>query len=335
MISFVQNTPGVVELFKQFAEKLNIEPVDGRINLPDSMGTGYLQIEQLPNGLNVLMMNYCLNDDLYYERPQGSKEFYTLRSREIIVKGNMVTTIDDEELKEPAGIHKSLYLTSSFFDLSFCISKNTPVAVIHIELTKEWLATYLHMNVYDDILHEYLSLKVKMLDAVIMDADYSSAHADILNIDKNHPAEVTILHNRIMYIIERFFTELYEQRKQIKYRIRNNSADINAVIAIETKLVTNLKKGFPSVNQLAQEAGMSASKLKTLFKKIYGKALFEYFQERRMLKAKAMLLSNHYSVKEAAFELGFKNTSNFTLAFKKQFAVLPHEFTKRGKPVTA
>jgi AraC-like DNA-binding protein len=331
MISFVQNTAGVTELFKQFAATFNGESATGKLNIPPALGTGYLQLEQLPNGLNVLIMNYCLNDDLFYERPPGSREFYTLRSREITVKDSMITSIDNEELKEPVGLHKSLYLTSSLFDISFFVSKNTPVAVIHIELTREWMAKYLHMNVYDDILHEYLSMKIKMLDAVIMDADYGEAHSDILNIDKTHPAEVTILHNRIMYIIERFFTELYEQRKQIKYRLRNNSADIDAIIAIETKLVTSLKEGFPSVNQLAKDAGMSASKLKTLFKKIYGKALFEYFQERRMLKAKAMLLSNHYSVKEAAFDMGFKNISNFTLAFKKQFGSLPHEFTKRGK----
>ncbi len=331
MISFVQNIPGVTELFKQFVAATNAQPVNGWMEIPAALGTGCIQLEHLPNGLNVLIMNFRLNKDFYYERPPGSKEFYTLRSREINVVGSAVTTIDSEEVKEPPGIHKSLFLTSSLFDMSFFVSKNTPVEVIHIELNKEWMAKYLHMNVYDDILHEYLSMKIKMLDAVIMDADYSQAHSEILHINKNHPVEVTILHNRIMYIIERFFTELYEQRKQIKYRLRNNSADIDAIIAIETKLVAGIKKGFPSVEQLSKDAGMSASKLKTLFKKIYGKALFEYFQERRMLKAKAMLLSNHYAVKEAAFEMGFKNISNFTLAFKKQFGILPHEFTKRGK----
>jgi AraC-like DNA-binding protein len=331
MISFVQNIPGVTELFKQFVATTNAQPVNGWMEIPAALGTGCIQLEHLPNGLNVLIMNFRLNEDFYYERPPGSKEFYTLRSREINVVGSAVTTIDSEEVKEPPGIHKSLFLTSSLFDMSFFVSKNTPVEVIHIELNKEWMAKYLHMNVYDDILHEYLSMKIKMLDAVIMDADYSQAHSDILHINKNHPAEVTILHNRIMYIIERFFTELYEQRKQIKYRLRNNSTDIDAIITIETKLVAGIKKGFPSVEQLSKDAGMSASKLKTLFKKIYGKALFEYFQERRMLKAKAMLISNHYAVKEAAFELGFKNISNFTLAFKKQFGILPHEYTKRGK----
>ena len=165
----------------------------GWLDIPASTGSGYLKLEQLPNGLNVLIMDYCLNDDLYYERPPGSKEFYTLRSREINVQNSVITTIDHEEVKEPIGFHKSLFLTSSLLDISFFVSKNTPVAAINIELNREWMARYLHMNVYDDILREYLSLKVKMLDAVIMDADYASAHADILNIDKDHPAEATIL----------------------------------------------------------------------------------------------------------------------------------------------
>ena len=123
MISFVQQTPGVKELFNQFAERLEIKPVDGRLNVPSSWGKGYVQLEHLPNGLNVLIMNYCLNDDLFYERPPGSKEFYTLRSREINVKNSAITTIDNEEAQEPRGMHKSLYLTTA--NIGLCTA--TPV----------------------------------------------------------------------------------------------------------------------------------------------------------------------------------------------------------------
>ncbi|MEN9570610.1 MAG: hypothetical protein RL172_1841 [Bacteroidota bacterium] len=330
MISFVQQKPGTDELFKQFASLSNQPASQNRVNIPPEIGEGYLQLEHLPNGLKVLIGDYTLNQDLFYQRPPGSKEFYTLRSREADVSKSMVTSIDDEEVKEPQGKHKSLYLTNSLLDISTFISKNTRVVFVQIELNKEWMAKYLRMDVYDDILKEYLSLKAKMLHAVIMDADYTNAHQEIISLNKEHPAEVTILHNRIMYIIERFFRELYEQRQQIKYRIRNTASDIDAVIAVETQLNGDNKVQFPSINQLAKDAGMSPSKLKTLFKKIYGKALYEYYQEQRMIKAKAMLLTTN-SVKETAMEFGFKNISNFTLAFKKQFGVLPNEFTKRGK----
>lgn len=331
MITFIQSSTGVEELFKQYAMLAGVTPEGSRFAIPPQMGTGYLQLEYLPNELKVLILNFSLNDDLFYERPAGSKEFYTLRSRETDVSRKLTTSIDNETAYEAEGKHKSLFLTSCYFDLSYFISKNTHIAAIQIELNKEWMAKYLRMSVYDDILKEYLSLKIKMLDAVIMDADYTAAHQEILSLNKEHPAEVTILHNRIMYLIERFFRELYEQRQQIKYRIRSNSADIDSIIQVESKLSSNLMQPFPSIMQLAKDAGMSPSKLKTLFKKIYGKAMYEHYQERRMIKAKAMLLSSNHSVKEVAMELGFKNISNFSIAFKKQFGSQPHEFTKRGK----
>jgi len=331
MFHFVQITPGIKDLFQQFAATIHIKPKGNRIDLPPAFGSGCLQFEQMPNGLNVLLLDYMLHEDMFYERRAGSKEFYTLSTREADVAGSFVTAIDKEEAREPAGKHKSLFLTSSLFDLSNFVSRGTHVEAVQIELTRDWMAQYLKMEVYDDILKEYLSLKIKALDRVIMDADYGNALHDILTLNREHPAEITILHNRVMYIIERFFTELYDSRRQLKYRIRNSESDIDNIISVEAAIISNITARFPSLHQLAKNAGMSVSKLKALFRKIYNKPIYQYYQEQRMIRAKAMLLSGNASVKTAALEMGFKTASNFSIAFKKQFEVLPSEFTKRGK----
>jgi AraC-like DNA-binding protein len=70
---------------------------------------------------------------------------------------------------------------------------------------------------------------------------------------------------------------------------------------------------------------MSVSKLKSTFKKVYGTGIYEYYQKNRMLKAKAMLLTGKYNVKEVGTQLGYTNLSNFSLAFKKEFGILPSE----------
>jgi AraC-like DNA-binding protein len=44
-----------------------------------------------------------------------------------------------------------------------------------------------------------------------------------------------------------------------------------------------------------------------------------------MLRARQLLRSKKYSVKEIGVALGFKNLSNFTIAYKKEFNVLPSE----------
>jgi AraC-like DNA-binding protein len=68
---------------------------------------------------------------------------------------------------------------------------------------------------------------------------------------------------------------------------------------------------------------ISESKLKKDFKLIYGLPVYEYFQKIRMQTAKDKLLSGDHSVKEVAMELGYSNLSNFTIAFKKEFGLLP------------
>jgi AraC-like DNA-binding protein len=76
---------------------------------------------------------------------------------------------------------------------------------------------------------------------------------------------------------------------------------------------------------LARIAAMSPSKLKILFKEVFGLPVNQYYQKHRMNKAKAMLLSKKYSVREAANELGFSSVSSFNKAFYKIFDELPSE----------
>ena len=60
----------------------------------------------------------------------------------------------------------------------------------------------------------------------------------------------------------------------------------------------------------------------------YGLPPYEYLQKQRMQKAKMMLLSGNFSIKDVGYTLGYSNLSNFTLAFKKEFGQLPSEVVK-------
>ena len=88
----------------------------------------------------------------------------------------------------------------------------------------------------------------------------------------------------------------------------------------------------PTIKELARSVAMSESKLKKLFKAVYNLPIYEYFQKHRMQKAKLMLLSERYAIKDVGYKLGYANLSNFTLAFKKIYGKLPSDLIK-GKPV--
>jgi AraC-like DNA-binding protein len=324
MIKLTQPEHGLTAFFEQFGLLCHTEPVNNRIEIPASMGSGYIQLETLPNNLTALITDYKLNEDFFYERSSSPVELYTLRTREVQIEEQMITEIGDENVKQAKGFHKSIFLTASFFELHQFFSAHTQNTAVFVEFNSEWLGRYFKMDTYDDVLREYLSLKAKLLHAVMMDADYSKAHHDILHLNRNHPAERVILHNRIMYIIERFFNDLYERRREIKFRIKANKKDIDTVMETERRIMSDLSR-FASIVSLSRQAGMSPSKLKSLFRKIYGLPMHEYFQQQRMIKAKALILNEQFSVKQAAIETGFKNFSNFSAAFKKQFGIAPNE----------
>ena len=59
---------------------------------------------------------------------------------------------------------------------------------------------------------------------------------------------------------------------------------------------------------------------------MYGSTLYEYFQKSRMQRAKVLMLTHKYSIKEIGSQLGYSNLSNFSIAFKKEFKHLPSHF---------
>jgi len=56
--------------------------------------------------------------------------------------------------------------------------------------------------------------------------------------------------------------------------------------------------------------------------------LYEYYNRHRLEKARGLLQSGEYSVKEVGLDIGFSNLSNFAKAFKKEFGILPNEMLR-------
>lgn len=98
-----------------------------------------------------------------------------------------------------------------------------------------------------------------------------------------------------------------------------------AIYKAEKLLLQNLTNSFPGIEQLAREVGVSATKLKTSFKQVFGKTIFQYFQEKQMLMAKEILLENKIKIKDLAKSMGYENASKFSASFRKQTGKLPSE----------
>jgi AraC-like DNA-binding protein len=82
----------------------------------------------------------------------------------------------------------------------------------------------------------------------------------------------------------------------------------------------------PSLQELADEVGLSLKKLKEGFKQIYGDTVFSFLVEHKMEFARKMLEAGDSNVNEVGLKVGYSTSSHFIAAFKKKYGTTPKKY---------
>lgn len=82
----------------------------------------------------------------------------------------------------------------------------------------------------------------------------------------------------------------------------------------------------PSLQDLADEIGLSLKKLKEGFKQLYGSTVYQFVLDYKMDYARQLLGSGSHNVNEVALQLGYSNSSHFIEAFKKKYGTTPKKY---------
>ncbi|MGC6479173.1 MAG: helix-turn-helix transcriptional regulator [Flavobacteriaceae bacterium] len=82
----------------------------------------------------------------------------------------------------------------------------------------------------------------------------------------------------------------------------------------------------PSLQELADEIGLSLKKLKEGFKQLYGDTVYGYLLDHKMEEARRMLNAQQHNVNEVGLKLGYSTSSHFIAAFKKKYGTTPKKY---------
>lgn len=82
----------------------------------------------------------------------------------------------------------------------------------------------------------------------------------------------------------------------------------------------------PTLQELADEIGLSLKKLKEGFKQIYGDTVFSFLFDYKMEVARKLLESGEYNVNEVGLKVGYSAASHFISAFKKKYGTTPKRY---------
>lgn len=86
-----------------------------------------------------------------------------------------------------------------------------------------------------------------------------------------------------------------------------------------------------TVEALSARFHLSATTLKTEFKRVYGQSVAAYMKEYRMREAARLLRQTDLAVGEVALRVGYGNGSKFTQAFRDIFGILPKDYRRRER----
>ena len=311
MIKIEYSHTNYTNFFRHLTRLLQLKLTDNVGVLPEAVGDGTIKLINLLNGVQIIFFDYFLRQDLIFHRKKANQSYYVMRI--------------DEAPEQTENLKAALFFSDANTEWYYMAPANTKIRTMHILFSKNWLQELLINEPKGETLISNVLLKSTLYHYELLDSEYKRLLSHITQRKKDSVLEQLEIHNVIMFILERFFTRFYKKISEEYKPIRASSDELQRLKTVESEILKDFSYTPPNINQLSRMAAMSPSKLKLIFKQVFGMPVYQYYQKHRMQKGKAMLITQKYSIKQVAAELGYTHVKDFNKAFQKHFDQFPDE----------
>jgi AraC-like DNA-binding protein len=324
----LKNYPGWLQ---GLAKVLKAKVIHKKMIAPPALGEGYVYASSINSDISYFIADISLKEDLVLQRKKTTSFGLTLSFAQIAVGDFFKASESSNTIIDRSPTRNNILLSSTNYDLEYTYSKNSKFKVVSIAFSPAFTAKCLKKDILVDA-KMYTGERLNNVNKVPITFEYRRLLDEIFKMEKPSTLSNLVLRNRILLLTEKFLSSYLEEglpSKQLSaHKVKAKQKDIHALKGIEELLSSGSLDKFPSIEELSRTAMMSTTKLKSKFKSFYGMKLYEFYNRNRLEKAREMLQSGRYSVKQAGLEIGFSNLSNFAKAFKKEFGVLPKEMLR-------
>lgn len=304
-----------------FAKLIGSKVENGLVRIPPQKGSGYLQGFMLGASMGVMIRNYELNDDLLSRRlasPQANERIVMSFNNVFHKKGD-ISTGSSPAIKDLP----SVQMGKGNIDFEAVYPSKTKFRSIVIAIDTDSLLNLLEANKENSFFRTILSNDQPLFFEELISPAIQKVTQEI--VDAIVPAELQRTYIRIKSeeLICLLFVELLKRERTPMHALHAN--DVESIYRIRDLMLSSLEKP-PVLEELARMANMSESKLKRLFKQIFGNSVFNYYQRFRMQEAARLLRENKLSVSEVGYQMGFTNLGHFTRVFEEHIGTKPKKF---------
>jgi AraC-like DNA-binding protein len=314
----LQTVPNVL---KRLAQLLGTEVKNRRVEIPDKFGNGYCAGFVFNEHIRMLILNYELNENLVVENPDinTSGRMILFKFQNIFPKKEIVST--GKRLKTIP----SVLIGTSRMNTDVIIPVDTNTATINIEVDANYLNGLFDLSEKSPVLQSLLQNTQPLLFEQVIYPSLQKIMDEIVTESVDETFELFFLRIKAEELVCRLLMELEKRDEKHLYAL--NIHDIQNIYKVKEQMLEHLETP-PVINELAVCANMSPSKLKRLFKQIFGNSIFSYYQEFRMKEAARLLKEEKLTVSDVGYKLGFINLSHFSRVFKEHIGIKPKQYSR-------
>ena len=269
----------------------------------------------------MLISNYELNEDLIVKNPDvntpGRMIFFKFQ--------NIFTKPEPLSTERQVKAIPSVLIATSRLNTDDIISIHTNTATINIEVDADYLNGLFGLSGKSPVLQSLLQNTQPLLFEQLIHPSLQKVVDEIVMEPVDQTFELFFRKIKAEELICRLFMELEKRDGKRLYDL--NSRDIQAIYNVKVQMLEHPETP-PIIKELAVSAHMSPSKLKRLFKQIFGNSIFSYYQEFRMKEAARLLKEEKLSVSEVGYQLGFTNLSHFSRVFQEHIGMKPKQYSR-------
>ena len=308
-------------VLKRLAQLLGTELKNRRLEIPEEFGAGYCAGFIFNEHIRMLILNYELNKDLIVENPDVnvSGRMILFKFQNVFPKTEPLST--GKQLKAIP----SVLIATSNMNTEVLIPIDTNTASINIEVDANYLNELFDLSDKSPVLQSLLQNTQPLLFEQMIYPSLQKIVDEIVSESVDPTFELFYRRVKAEELICRLLMELEKRDEKHLYAL--NSQDIQTIYKVKEQMLRRFETP-PVINELAARANMSPSKLKRLFKQIFGNSIFSYYQEFRMQEAARLLREEKLSVSDVGYKLGFTNLSHFSRVFEEHIGMKPKQYSR-------
>lgn len=276
--------------------------------LPD-FGQGNI-IEFYFEGVKVTISNFIFSSDFVFYNELKMDAFVL----SFLVKGEVLLKLKGLNNEKTYEDKESIMTYVKKFKGEIKVYENKPFKEIRIEVSDAFLSKH--------DLNEVHEFKEKTnQDFILPIPHHMFSVLDALEMEYGEGLVQRIFLEAKVLEITALQIENYKNFSANKLSLINQKS-LKKLFKLKHFLNENLNKNY-SVSELAMKLGVSDSVLKVEFKRVFNTTISQYYLNQKMIKSKQLLQNTELPIYQIAEDVGYKNATHFSAAFKRFYNKTP------------